>query len=228
MKRRRAWGAVLALLLAAGAAGCAARPASGPALADPADVAAEARQRGPSEPYYVELAWEYADERGPVRGEGVLRFNPPDSLRLDLFGAGEASMAVALTESGLRSLGQIEDVRLPPAPFLYGTAGLLRPGAEQPARGVRSDEGRVLVYSASGGGERHFLLAEGRLERVEEFRGDRLVRRLRLEWGEEGPWPRGAEYRDLEAGSRARWEIRETRPRQERFARDIFELPQRP
>jgi hypothetical protein len=209
-------------------AGCAAGPASGPPLEDPVGVALDARQRGPSVPHYVELTWAYADERGSVDGEAVLRFNPPDSLRLDLFGAGEASMAVSLTESGLRSLGQIEEVRLPAASFMYGTAGLLRPGSEDPSRGIRTDEERILVYPTSGGGERHFALADGRLVRVEEFRADRLVRRLRLEWGDAGPWPRGAEYRDLEAGSRARWEIQETRPREERFEREIFELPERP
>ena len=220
-------GAVLAVAVAA-SAGCAARPASGPALEDPVAVAVEARQRGPSQPYYLEFDWEYADQRGPVEGEGVLRFNPPDSLRLDLFGAGDASMAVSLTESGLRSLGHIEDVRLPSPPFLYGTAGLLRPGSGEPVRGIRSEQGRVLVYPTSRGRERHVLLVDGRLARMEEYEGDRLLRRLRLEWTDEGSWPRGAEYRDLEAGSRARWEIRETRPREERFERDIFELPERP
>lgn len=228
MRARRARaGTVLAVAVAV-SAGCATRPASGPALEDPVAVAAQARQRGPSQPYYLEFDWEYADERGPVEGEGVLRFNPPDSLRLDLFGAGEASMAVSLTESGLRSLGQIEDVRLPTPPFLYGTAGLLRPGSREPIRGIRSEEGRVLVYRTSRGGERHFVLVDGRLERIEEYQGDRLLQRLRLEWAGEGPWPRGAEYRDLEAGSRARWEIRETRPREERFEREIFELPEGP
>lgn len=199
-------------------------------LAEPGALAAEARQAtGPSRAHRVELGWEYTDERGPVSGEGVLRYNPPDSIRLDLFGPGDGAMAVALAGSGLRSVGQIEDVQLPPPAFLYATAGLFRPGDREPVRGFRTGDGtRVLVYPTGEEGTRlEFRIRGDRLVEVESRQGDRWIRRVRLEWPEEGPWPASAEYRDQRRGSRARWMVRDARP-ESRFPRSVFDLPGRP
>lgn len=212
--------------------GCAAggRTAAGPPLPDPVAVAEEARlASGPDRPHRVRLDWDYADPRGPVSGDGVLRYNPPDSMRLDLFGPGDASMSVALAGDGLRSVGQIEDVRLPPPAFLYASAGLFRPGASIPARGYRSDGGRVLLYGTEPGDTLSFRLRDGRVRRVEERRDGRLVRELELTWTEEGgTWPSSAEYRDRTRESRARWEMGEARAETEPFPRDIFDLPRTP
>lgn len=224
---RRGWAA----LACAAVVGCATggRAPAGPPLSDPAAAAAEARRASvPDRPHRVRLSWDYTDPRGPVSGDGVLRYNPPDSIRLDLFAPGDASMSVALAGDGLRSVGQIEDVRLPPPPFLYASAGLFRPGASSPARGYRSDGDRVLLYGIRAGDTLSFRLRDGRVRRVEERRDGRLVREVELTWTGEGAWPASAEYRDRERESRARWEMEEARPEGEPFPREIFDLPRSP
>lgn len=228
MARSAAAGAVGAGLVAAGVAACAGGgAASGPPISDPGEVAETARRAGgPGAPHRLRISWEYTDERGPVSGEGVLRYNPTDSLRLDLFGPGGGSMSVALAGSGLRSVGQIRDVRVPPAPFLYASAGIFRPGSRAPEAGYRSDGADVLVYPAEGGGELRFHLAGERLRRAEELRDGRVVRAADLEWeGEPSAWPSSAEYRDRTEGSRARWTIEEVRMADGPFTPDIFDLP---
>lgn len=208
---------------------CSGRAARTAPLSDPAALADRHRAAVPESPYRVRLAWEYTDPRGPVSGEGVLRYTPPDSLRLDLFGPGDGSMAVALAGSGLRSAGQIEDVRLPPPPFLYASAGLFRPGSASLREGYRTESREVLVYPADGPGTLHFFFRGPQLRRVEERREGRVVRELTIEWPEDGgPWPDRAEYRDRLEESRARWETEEAVPVEEPFPRDIYELPVRP
>lgn len=219
--------AASAALAAVLVAACAARGGPGvPPLDDPRAAAAAARDGGPDRPYRVRLSWDYSDERGPVKGDGVLRYNPDDSLRLDLFGPGGGSMSVALAGSGLRSVGQIRDVRIPPPPFLYASAGIFRPGAEGPDRGYRSDGGTVLVYAVGREGSLRFRLRAGRLQRVEERRDGRTLREVELSWPEGGgEWPASAEYRDRTQGSRARWRLEKARPADGRFPREIYDLP---
>lgn len=208
--------------------GCAGAGASdGPPLGNPAETATAAREAGgPDAPHRLEISWEYTDERGPVSGDGVLRYNPSDSLRLDLFGPGGGSMSVALAGSGLRTVGQIEDVQIPPPAFLYASAGIFRPGSPAPERGYRSGEADVLVYPSEGGGELRFHVEDGRLRRVEEVRDGRVLRGARLEWGDGASvWPSSAEYRDRTEGSRARWTIEDVRVADGPFPPDIFDLP---
>jgi len=216
-----------AALVAAALAACAARGPAGPPLGDPAAVAGRlARGAAPERPARLRFEWEYADRRGPTRGKGVGRYNPPDSLRLDLFGAGEASMAVALTGDGLRTLGRLENVQLPPAPFLYATAGLFEPRSEAPARGYRGEDGDVLVYDVPDGVERRYVVHGDRLVRVEDVRGGRTLRRLEITWpADSSAWPAGAEYRDLVTPSRVRWSLDSATSVDERFPDEIFALP---
>lgn len=226
--RAPAGGAAAVGLAAALLAGCAAGSASSRApLDDPAAAAARARRAaGPARPYRVRLAWEYTDERGPVEGDGVLRYNPTDSLRLDLFGPGGGNMSVALAGSGLRSVGQIQDVRLPPPAFLYASAGIFRPGHDAPRRGYRSDGAEVLVYAARGGGSLRFRFRDGRLQRVEALRDGRVLREADLEWRDgSAPWPSEAEYRDRTRASRARWRLEGARAAETPFPREIYDLP---
>ena len=220
-----------AALLTVLAAACATAPTLTP-LEDPVEAGRESRDAtSPERPYHVTFTWEYADERGAVEGEGVLRFTPPDSLRLDLFSTGEASMAVALVSgSGLRIAGQIQDVRLPPPAFLYASAGLLRPGEDRPVEAYAVEEGGVLlVYPGEDGGTLRFRLRGDRLREVEERRDGSAVRRTRLSWPEPaGTWPSRAEYRDMEAGRRARWNVQRIRRPDEPFDPEIYDLPPAP
>lgn len=225
----RALRAAAVLLLAASWSGCATAGGARSPLADPAGTAARAAEAGPDRPHRVTFTWEYADERGPVRGEGVLRFNPPDSLRLDLLSAGGASMRIALVEGDLRTDGQIEDVRLPPPAFLYATAGLFRPGLSGPEEGWTEDGDRILAYATSGGGTLVYRLRGGAIVRLEEREDGRELRRLELAWPDDGgAWPHRAEYRDGTQESRARWTVEDAQVEQNPFPSDIYELPDAP
>lgn len=210
---------------------CATAPALVP-LEDPVEAARRAeRETAPERPHHVTLTWDYADERGAVEGDGVLRFNPPDSMRLDLFSTGDASMAAALVpESELRVAGRIEDVHLPPPPFLYASAGLFRPGADRPVEALRGEGGvLVLVYEAEEGGTLRFRLEEGRLGEVEERRDGRTVRRTRLTWPDSAAtWPAEAEFRDRSRERRARWRLGDVRPVDAPFPPEIYDLPTAP
>lgn len=213
-----------ALALAWIATACAASLQQGPPLADPAAVATRARDAsGIDRPWQVRFRWEYADERGNLRGDGVARVNPPDRFRLDLF-ATEGSMAAVLVDDSLDTLGQIEDVELPAPAFLYAMAGVFRPGADVPDGGFERDGMEVLRYEAGAAGVRWYYLRHGRLERVEERRDGRLRRRIELAWGGDGSWPREATYRDDVTPSRVRWELETVRIVDRPWGPEIYEL----
>lgn len=217
------------LLVALASVRCATARGDRTPLPDPAETADRVADAGPDRPHRVTFRWEYADERGPVRGEGVLRFNPPDSLRLDLFSAADASMNIALVGGELRTAGQIEDVRLPPPAFLYATAGLFRPGRAGPVEGWEAGGDRFLAYPAPGGGTLVYRLRDTGIVHLAEREEGRELRRLELEWREPpGVWPREAEYRDATQQSRARWTVEEARVEKESFPREIYELPDAP
>ncbi|MFW6083730.1 MAG: hypothetical protein ACODAA_00770 [Gemmatimonadota bacterium] len=198
---------------------------SGPPIADPAATAARLlAASGVEEPARVDFAWWYSDRRGDVEGDGVARFNPPDSLRLDLFTSGEVAMAVALAGERLTSLGEIEDIEVPPRSFLFAMAGLFRPEPGMPPRAFEAGGDTVLVYGPED--RRLYFWADGgRLVKVEERRHGRLRRKVELTWEGEAEWPSEAEFRDLEEPSRVRWTTSETRAPGEPHRSDIFMLP---
>lgn len=204
---------------------CRAPVESGPPIADPAAAAARLLETsGGQEPAFVRFQWAYGDRRGDVEGEGAARFNPPDSLRLDLFTSGEVAMAVALAGDTLTSLGEIEDVEVPPRPFLFAMTGLFRPDSGVPPRAFETDGDTVLVYGPEVR-RLYFWVDGGRLVKVEERRHGRLRRKVELAWSGESAWPSEAEFRDLEEPSRVRWTTTETRIPGEPHRPDIFLLP---
>jgi len=201
---------------------------TGPPIADPARTAARLlEESGPGAPSRVNFDWAYSDRRGSVEGEGVARFNPPDSLRLDLFTSGDVAMQVALAGKALSTLGQIEDVEIPPRPFLFAMAGLFRPDSGAVARGFLADGDTVLVYESEPT-TLYFFAREGRLAWVEERRGNRVLRKVELEWADGLRWPTEAEFRDLDEPSRVRWRIGEARIEEEPYPSEIFRLPHAP
>lgn len=198
---------------------------SGPPIADPAAAAAGLLESSHGqEPSFVRFDWAYGDRRGDVDGDGAARFNPPDSLRLDLFTSGEVAMAVALAGERLTSLGEIEEIEVPPRSFLFAMAGLFRPDSGVPPRAFEADGDTVLVY---GPEERrlYFWADGGRLVKVEERRHGRLRRKVELTWSGDSAWPSEAEFRDLDAPSRVRWTTTATRILGEPHRSDIFVLP---
>lgn len=205
--------------------GCAGGLERGAPLPDPAEVAERAaRGSGAAEPTRVIFDWEYADERGNLRGEGVGRVNPPDRFRLDLFSTGEGSMRATLVDGRLDASGDLDEIELPPPEFLYAMTGLFRPGPAPPDEGFQSGPYEVVAYPAAGGGARYFYLLGGKLQRVEERRAGSLVRRIELEWGPHPVWPREARYRDDVAPNRVRWALERVIPQADPFPDDIYEL----
>ena len=217
----------LLLLALGGLPACAKSLETGPPIDDPPAVAARVvASSGPAGPYRLRFDWQYADEKGRLSGEGVARYNPADSVRLDLFAPGDASMSVSLTPGGLTSLGEIEDVTLPGPAFLYAMAGIFRVGDRPPARGFHSDSAQVLVYPWAS--DSLFAYLQGaRLLGLEERRGRRVRQRIELEWGTGREWPRSAEYRDFVESRRVRWELTEETEVLTSHAIEIFDLPHR-
>ncbi|MGD8496350.1 MAG: hypothetical protein PVF05_09195 [Gemmatimonadales bacterium] len=206
-------------------AACAVPVETGPPIADPGVTAARLlRRSGPDEPSLVRFEWKYSDRRGSVEGDGAARFNPPDSLRLDLFTSGEVAMAVALAGRNLSSLGEIEDVEVPPGAFLFAMAGLFRPRGDEAPRGFEADGDTVLVYGEDTE-KLYFFARAGRLVQVEERRHGSLRRKVELEWGEHEKWPTRAEFRDFDEHSRVRWTVGDTRIMEAPYSSDIFTLP---
>ena len=184
---------------------------------------ADTRASGTTTPMRVVFEWEYADERGNLRGQGSGRVNPPDRFRLDLFSTAEGSMRAVLVDDLLASSGDLEGVRLPPPAFLYAMAGVFRPGPARPIEGFQSDAFEVLGYPVEDGSMRYFYLLDGRLQRVEDLRSRRTQRRIELTWGENPTWPREAVYRDDITPSRVRWELVRMIPQDEPFPEEIYD-----
>lgn len=212
---------IIALLL-----GCAGGYGTGEPLADPEAVAERAAAAsGADRPVRVVFEWEYADERGNLRGEGVARVNPPARFRLDLFSTAEGSMRAALVDDRLDTGGDLEDVELPPPAFLYAMTGVFRPGSGAPIEGFTSGPHEVVGYAVADGGVRRFYLEAGRLVRVEERRAGRLERRIELEWGEDPVWPREARYRDdVDPRTRVRWALERVVEQSEPFEEEIYDV----
>lgn len=206
--------------------GCAGGFETGEPLSDPGAVAARAAEAsGADRPVRVIFQWEYADERGNLRGDGVARVNPPARFRLDLFSTAEGSMRAALVDDALDVGGDLEDVELPPPAFLYAMTGVFRPGSGAPSEGFTNGPYEVVGYPVPDGGVRHFYLEGGRLVRVEERRDGRLERRIELEWGEDSVWPSEARYRaDVDPRTRVRWALERVVPQNEPFEDEIYDV----
>lgn len=200
---------------------------TGPPIADPAVVVEHLVNRsGAAGPAFLRFEWFYGDRRGDVRGDGAARYNPTDSLRLDLFTSGEVAMAVALAGGQLTSMGEINDVELPSGPLLFAMAGLFRPDREALLGAYEAGSDSVLVYASGPDRNMYFFVRAGQLARVEERDHGRLLRKVELDWATDmQDWPKEAEYRDFGEHSRVRWTIEEVRPLEERHPSDIFAFP---
>lgn len=207
-------------------AACATSVESGVPLADPLSIAARLGSEIDAQtPATIRFAWRYGDRRGDVEGDGIGRFNPPDSLRIDLFTSGDVAMAIASADGRLTSRGQIEDVDVPPRPFIFAMAGMFRPEPGSTPRAFVAGGDSVLVYGPPGDRTQVFYMDGGRLQAVEERQRDRVLRRVRIEWAGDASWPVEAEYRDFERPSRVRWEIEDVQSPVARFPSEIYALP---
>ena len=133
-------------------------------------------------------------------------------------------MAVALAGERLTSLGEIEDIEVPPRSFLFAMAGLFRPDSGVPPRAIEADGDTVVEYGTEHR-SLYFWASGGRLVKVEERSHGSLRRKVELTWAGNSAWPSEAEFRDLDAPSRVRWTTTETRILGEPHRPDIFTLP---
>ena len=212
-------------LVVLGLAGCATAIESGPPITNPADLAARVGDdTGATVPVTLRFEWRYADRRGDIGGDGVGRYNPPDSLRVDLFTSGDVAMAIAVASGELRSLGEIEDVEIPGLEFVYAMAGLFRPG-DAMAQGFVAGADSVLVYGGAADRKVYFYVRDGHLRRVEERVRGRTVQRVNLKWEGRTSWPSEAEYRNLVEHSRVRWRVEEITNHEESHPAHAYDLP---
>jgi hypothetical protein len=134
-------------------------------------------------------------------------------------------MAIAAAGGRLSSRGQIDEVDVPPRPFIFAMAGMFRPDTGSVPRAYVAGRDSVLVYGPPGEGTQVFYMSGGRLTAVEDRRGDRVRRRVRIEWAATGGWPVEAEYRDFERPSRVRWNIERVESPVTRHPSEIYALP---
>ena len=122
----------------------------------------------------VIFRWAYADPDYRLRGEGVARIAPPDSVRLDLFldgGMGAARAILIGNELRLPDGGLAERL-LPPASLMWASLGRLStPSAADTTIRVdgdtlRADIGRGPVWRAA--------FVDGALRRLERIDDGRL------------------------------------------------------
>ena len=94
----------------------------------------------------VVFQWSYSDNDFRMRGEGVARVAPPDSVRLDLFVSGGLGGGRAvLIDGDLRAEGEDKVKRvLPPVPLLWASLGRFKvPSAADTVARVDADTLRV-------------------------------------------------------------------------------------
>ena len=155
------------------------------------------------QPTRVLFDWRINEEGARFNGQGVARMEPPYRSRLDLFlDNGELVAIAALVDDELRLPVATEEVIIPPAPLLWSVLGVMRPGRLSTLLGGEQvDSTRVrLRYRIPQGGEVHYVLAEGVLERAELLRGGRVEETLELEAGDASDeLPGQATYRNFPA-----------------------------
>lgn len=160
------------LILAVGLLALACRPKVPPLTGLPSPEPLPRTALAPVPQRFV-IQWRYADPDVSMNGDGLVRFAPPDSARLDLFlgggfGGGKAYLiGDRLDVPGSRMIERF----LPPAELLWATLGRLTvQGGDTLVRvdgdTVRADIGHAPRWRA--------VFAADTLRRLERIDGDRL------------------------------------------------------
>jgi hypothetical protein len=201
-------------------------------LAEPAEIAGRL-QVVPDRPQLITFEWRYRGRDGRFSGEGGVRVNPPDSVRLDLLGPGFSGVQSAvLLGDRVHYLGE-QRVTLPPPTFLWTVMGIFRPPAGRQPEAVRRGERVELTYRLSE--QRAITFAfdgAGRLIEADlRLNGD-VVQEIKLERGEGvgggGAWssPLEARFRDLAEFHEILIEVKEARAH-EPFEPRIYDVAAR-
>lgn len=182
---------------------CTAAPAPPPAPSiDAAEVAVLQEEATRLErPARVLFRWRANEGGARFSGRGVSRVEPPYRARLDLFlGNGELAVQAALVEDELRLPPGAPDGLIPPAPLLWASLGVFRPGGvPRLVGGEALDERTVrLRYDVPGAREMSFRFEGGALASAEILRDGRAEESLSVERDGAG-LPQSATYRNLAA-----------------------------
>ncbi len=161
-------------------------------------------QLAPEQPQLITFQWRYRGRDGRFSGDGGVRINPPDSVRLDLLGPGWSGVQSAiLLGDRVFYLGE-QRVVLPPPTFLWTALGVFRPPLGIEPQGARRGERVELTYRLS---ERQAITfafdGMGRIIEADLKLGGDVVQEIKLKLpeadGAAAAWvqPLEARYRDL-------------------------------
>lgn len=196
-----------ALLLGGVAAGCAAGTAApvGTPVPDPSGTARElVAATAPDRRAQVNFAWTLDESGSRVRGRGVVRLQPPDRLRLDLFGPrNETVLAAALVGDEARlPAGARPTVAIPSPALLWAGLGVIRPPRDASLETATSTgEATVIRYRSAGGELYEYTIlagAEPLLQQLQRIGSRGPLETVSLERGATGELAR-ARYRDWTA-----------------------------
>lgn len=160
----------------------------------------------PHSPGQISFAWELKEQGSRLAGKGVVRYDAPDRLRLDLFGPrGETYLAAGLVgETVSAPAAALERFSLPSPTLLWAALGVLRPPSDAPLTSVRSDSaGRVLLqYGLSEGAILAVLVdsagGRSRIARADLRGRSGVLESVELNYGS-ARFPIEARYRDWRA-----------------------------
>lgn len=174
-------------------------------IAEPGELALRLEAAGtPVRPQLIEFKWRYRGREGRFSGEGAVRVNPPDSVRLDLYGPDWSGVQSAvLLGDAVHYLGE-RRIELPPPTFMWTLLGSFRPPAAVSPKANRRGEWSELIYDFSASRAVVFRFdAAGSLVEAELSVNDDVIQEIRVEPGDPGQgssgfrWPKKARYRDL-------------------------------
>lgn len=173
----------------------------------PAELAAQLRElgRGPLTPQLIEFRWRYRGHEGRFSGDGGVRVNPPDSVRLDLLepGGGGVQSAVLVGQEVVY-IGE-RRLQLPPPTFIWAIFGIFRPPHGIVPEGTRRGDQARLSYRLTARETVAFDFDRaGYLIRAERLRDGDSVQRIEIEHRDDEPetsgryvLPKNARFRDL-------------------------------
>lgn len=189
----------------------------------------------PRVPRLIAFRWTYRGREGRFSGDGGVRVNPPDSVRIDLLGPGSSGVQSAvLVDDEVGYIGE-QRVELPPPTFLWALFGIFRPPSTGVVRAFARGGYRDLVYRVSAREEVMFRFdMAGHLVAAERRTGGQAFQRIELTLPrpkEEGStsgwvWPREARFRDLREYNEVRVEVTGAREH-EPFESAIFRVATR-
>lgn len=193
-----------ALVLVVATQGCAARSAPAPLPEGDAERVADRLERSARipAPTRAVFEWELNDAGSRVSGRGVARIEPPYHARLDLFlDNGETAARAALVEDELRLPREVDRRLVPPAPLLWASLGVFRPGDGARLEGGRGGDGGEirLRYALPDGRGLEYRIRESEIVGAALLRDGDAVERVEVLEAGDGAIPRRTRYRDLSA-----------------------------